>query len=110
MRDESFRFLQDLVAAPSPSGYEQPAQRIFRSYISPFAHVIQDVLGNVIGQIRGGGEDLPRVMLVGHSDEIGFQVRYLDDKGFIYFGAIGGVDPHLTPGQRVHIHGRNGLG
>jgi putative aminopeptidase FrvX len=108
MRDESFRFLQALVAAPSPSGYEQPAQRVFRSYISPFAHVSQDVMGNVFGRIQGEGADLPKVMLVGHSDEIGFQVRYLDDKGFIYFGAIGGVDAHLTPGQRVHIHGRNG--
>lgn len=108
MRDESFRFLQALVAAPSPSGYEQPAQRVFRSYVSPFAHVSQDVMGNVFGRIQGEGADLPKVMLVGHSDEIGFQVRYLDDKGFIYFGAIGGVDAHLTPGQRVHIHGRNG--
>jgi putative aminopeptidase FrvX len=108
MRDESFGFLQALVAAPSPSGYEQPAQRVFRSYISPFAQVSQDVMGNVFGRIQGEGADLPKVMLVGHSDEIGFQVRYLDDKGFIYFGAIGGVDAHLTPGQRVHIHGRNG--
>lgn len=108
MRDESFNFLQELVTAPSPSGYEQPAQRVFRSYVSPFAQVSQDVLGNVYGRIQGEGEDLPKVMLVGHSDEIGFQVRYLDDKGFIYFGAIGGVDAHLTPGQRVNIHGRNG--
>ncbi len=109
MRDESFSFLQELVTAPSPSGYEQPAQRVFRSYIAPFAQVTQDVMGNVYGHIPGGGESLPRVMLVGHSDEIGFQVRYVDDKGFIYFGAIGGVDAHLTPGQRVHIHGRNGV-
>jgi putative aminopeptidase FrvX len=108
MRDESFAFLQELVAAPSPSGYEQPAQRVFRSYIAPHAEVSGDVMGNVFGRIAGEGNDLPRVMLVGHTDEIGFQVRYLDDKGFIYFGAIGGVDPHLTPGQRVLIHGRNG--
>jgi putative aminopeptidase FrvX len=108
MRNESFTFLQELVAAPSPSGYEQPAQRVFRSYVSTFAEVTQDVMGNVFGRIRGEGDALPKVMLVGHSDEIGFQVRYLDEKGFIYFGAIGGVDAHLTPGQRVSIHGRNG--
>ena len=108
MRDESFKFLSELVAAPSPSGYEQPAQRVFRSYITPFAEVTSDVMGNVYGRIPCEGADIPRVMLVGHSDEIGFQVRYLDDKGFIYFGAIGGVDAHLTPGQRVLIHGRNG--
>ena len=108
MRDETYRFLQELVAAPSPSGYEQPAQRVFRSYIGSFAHVTTDVMGNVIGRIPGSGDGLPRVMLVGHSDEIGFQVKYVDNKGFIYFGAIGGVDPHLTPGKRVHVHTANG--
>ena len=44
MRDESFKFLQELVAAPSPSGYEQPAQRVFRSYIAPFALVTPGAL------------------------------------------------------------------
>lgn len=104
MREASFEFLQQLVAAPSPSGYEQPAQRIFRSYIAPFSQVATDVMGNVFGMIQGAGENRPRVMLVGHSDEIGLQVRYLDDNGFIYFSAIGGVDPHITPGLRVHVH------
>jgi len=109
VRDESFGFLSALVAAPSPSGYEQPAQRLFRSYIEPYATVETDVMGSVYGTIRGAGEDCPRVMLVGHSDEIGLQVKYVDDKGFIWFGAIGGVDPHLTPGLRVNIHGRTGV-
>ena len=104
MREASFEFLQQLLAAPSPSGYEQPAQRIFRSYIEPFSQVTTDVMGNVFGMIPGAGENRPRVMLVGHSDEIGLQVRYIDDHGFIYFSAIGGVDPHITAGLRVHLH------
>ncbi len=108
MRKESYQFLQDLLAAPSPSGYEQPAQRVFRAYIEPFCRSTTDVMGNVIGFIPGEGKNLLRVMLVGHSDEIGFQVKYIDDNGFIYFGAIGGVDPHLTPGKRVRIHARKG--
>jgi putative aminopeptidase FrvX len=108
MREASFEFLQQLVAAPSPSGYEQPAQRIFRSYIEPFSTVATDVMGNVFGFIQGVGQNRPRVMLVGHSDEIGLQVRYLDDNGFIYFSAIGGVDPHITPGMRVLVHTSQG--
>lgn len=108
MRDESYRFLSALVAAPSPSGYEQPAQRLFRSYIEPFAKVETDVMGNVYGSIKGDDDSCPRVMLVGHTDEIGLQVKYIDDKGFIWFGAIGGVDPHLTPGLRINVHGKNG--
>src|SRR5262245_60354933 len=108
MRKESYDFLKRLVAAPSPSGYEQPAQRVFREYVAPFAQVTTDVMGNVLANIKGGRREAPRVLLIGHSDEIGFQVKYIDDNGFIYFGAIGGVDPHLTPGQRVHLHGRGG--
>ena len=108
MRKESFDFLTRFVEAPSPSGYEQPAQRVFRAYVERFAGVTSDVMGNVYGFIEGKGKDRPKVMLVGHSDEIGLQVRYLDDNGFIYFGAIGGVDAHLTPGQRVTVHGRSG--
>ena len=108
MRDESLNFLKELLHAPSPSGYEQPAQRLFKSYIEPFSTVTTDVMGNVYGRIDGISADCPRVMLVGHSDEIGLQIKYIDDKGFIYFAAIGGVDPHLTPGLRVNIHAKNG--
>jgi putative aminopeptidase FrvX len=108
MREASFEFLQQLVAAPSPSGYEQPAQRIFRSYISAFSQVGTDVMGNVFGMIQGQGQDRPRVMIVGHSDEIGLQVRYVDENGFLFFSAIGGIDPHITPGMRVHVHTSKG--
>jgi endoglucanase len=109
MRKESFDFLRRMVAAPSPSGYEQPAQRVFREYVAPFAQVSTDIMGNVHAFVKGLRQKSPRVMLIGHSDEIGFQVKYIDDNGFLYFSAIGGVDPHLTPGQRVHIHCRNGV-
>lgn len=108
MRKESFDFLKKLVEAPSPSGYEQPAQRVFCEYVSAYATVSTDVMGNVIAHIPGEGKGLPRVMIVGHSDEIGFQVKYVDDNGFIYFGAIGGVDAHLTPGKQVDVHTSRG--
>jgi putative aminopeptidase FrvX len=108
MREASYEFLQQLVAAPSPSGYEQPAQRIFRSYISSFSQVGTDVMGNVFGMIQGVGEARPRVMLVGHSDEIGMQVRYIDDDGFLFFAPIGGIDAHITPGSRVQVHTSRG--
>src|SRR4051794_22839188 len=105
MRKESLKFLEKLVDAPSPSGYEQPAQRVFREYVGPYCdELTTDVMGNVFGRIAGKGKDLPRVMIVGHTDEIGLQIKYIDDKGFLFFGAVGGVDAHLTPGKRVNIH------
>jgi len=109
MRKESLKFLEHLLDAPSPSGYEQPAQRVFREYVTPWCdEVTTDVMGNVFARISGRGKDLPRVMIVGHTDEIGLQVKYIDDKGFLYFAAVGGVDAHLTPGKRVNVHTQAG--
>jgi endoglucanase len=105
MRKESLKFLEQLLDAPSPSGYEQPAQRVFREYVTPWCdEVTTDVMGNVFARVAGKGKDLPKVMVVGHTDEIGLQIKYIDDHGFLYFAAVGGVDAHLTPGKRVNVH------
>lgn len=37
MRKESLKFLEQLLDAPSPSGYEQPAQRVFATTLLRFA-------------------------------------------------------------------------
>jgi putative aminopeptidase FrvX len=104
MRPESFEFLKALAEAPSPSGHEQPAQKIFRERIRQYADEVQtDVLGNCFGIIRG--KEKPVVMLAGHCDEVGFMVKYIDDQGYLYFASIGGVDEQLIPGKRVRVHG-----
>lgn len=107
MNEIDFAFLKELVETPSPSGYEQPAQRVIRRQLEAVASSLEtDVMGNQIAYLQGQGG--PKVMLAGHCDEIGFMVQYVDDKGFIFFGAIGGIDPHLSVGQRIKIHTANG--
>ena len=104
---KSIDFLKQLVETPSPSGFEREAQQVWRDYVSPFADRVEsDVQGNSIGILNQGGK--PRVMLIGHCDEIGFMVRYINDQGFIYFGAIGGVDPNIVPAKRVIIQTARG--
>jgi putative aminopeptidase FrvX len=100
-------FLEKFVNTPSPSGFERPAQDVWRSYVSRFADKVDsDVQGNAIGILNERGK--PRVMLVGHCDEIGFMVRYVNDQGFIYFGGIGGIDTNIIPAKRVVIHTAKG--
>lgn len=108
MNDTVFSFFKTLADAPSPSGFEQPAQRVWRAYVGPHVDELKsDVMGNTWGVLQGQ-VDRPRVMLSGHVDEIGLMVQYIDDQGFLYFAPIGGVDAHLLPGQRVRVHGRGG--
>ncbi len=67
-----------------------------------------DTLGNVIAIKKGtikNGSGGPRVMLAAHTDEIGFLVKYVDDKGFLRVQPVGGWDPRTMVAQRVHVHG-----
>jgi tetrahedral aminopeptidase len=107
MEQQSFEFLKRLVDTPSPSGYEQRVQRVFRERVAAYSATVRtDVLGNVYATLNPGGA--PRIMITGHADEIGFQVRYISDEGMLYFGSIGGQDPVVTVGQRVTVHTSGG--
>ncbi len=107
MQQDSFDFLKRLVDTPSPSGYEQQVQGVFRDRVTTYAADVRtDVLGNVYATVNPEGT--PRIMLAGHADEIGFQVRYISDEGMLYFGSIGGHDVIVTVGQRVTVHTANG--
>ena len=95
MDDQDFKFFKELIEAPSPSGFEQPAQRVIREALADVADDIRtDVMGNVVAHVKGP-EGAPRLMLAGHCDEIGFMIKYVDDQGYLFFAPIGGVDDAL---------------
>lgn len=95
-------FLIDLLNARSPSGFEYEAQTVLDTYLKPSADLYEkDTLGNRIATINPKGD--PILMLAGHMDELGLMVRYINDKGFIYFDTIGGHDLTIIPGRRIKI-------
>jgi len=107
MRVESLEFLKRLVTTASPSGFEEKVQEVCKAYVEPYVDkVYKDVHGNQYA-VRNPDAAL-RVMLAGHVDEIGLMVNNIDDKGFIAFVAIGGIDPAVLAGQRVTVHGAKG--
>jgi putative aminopeptidase FrvX len=107
MNKESESFLMDVLEAPSPSGYEQPAAKIWRDYVKPHVdELIPDVHGNSIAVLNPDAEF--KFMLAGHIDEIGLMITHIDDKGYIYTAQIGGMDPSLLVGQRVKIIAQKG--
>lgn len=108
MRCQSLDFLKLLVNTPSPSGYEERAAEIYRQYTQPFADEIRtDIHGNVAAILNPRAE--VRIMLAGHMDEIGFNIHYIDDEGFLYFTAIGGQDSTVVAGQRVTVLGKEDI-
>jgi putative aminopeptidase FrvX len=101
--DTRFSLLHRLINSASPSGFEQPVQKVIREEVQLSTRDVQtDSHGNVIATLNRGGT--PRVMLSAHCDEVGFMAHYIDDNGYIYFGAIGGLDPAILSGERIQFH------
>lgn len=108
MNKQTKKFLADLINSISPSGYEAPVAKVWKAEAETFAaKVWTDTHGNSHAIINPGGS--PRVMFAGHYDEIGFQVTYIDDKGFVWIQPLGGWDPQIAQGQRVQIVTKKGL-
>ncbi len=98
--------LRDLCLAPGPSGFQAPAQEVVRKRVAAVAKVDGDSLGNVWAEVNPGGS--PHVLVVAHGDQIGLIATHVDERGFVYFDAIGTVDPQLLPGHDLVIHTRRG--
>ena len=104
---ESLAFLEALLATPSPVGFEARIQKVVREHMEPFADAShRDVHGNQWFVLNPGAP--LRVMLSGHVDEIGLMVRFVDEQGFLWVTRLGGIDPLMLWGRRVHIHAKGG--
>ncbi len=107
MRQASRAFLEALVNAPGPSGYEGPVREVWKAEVEKVADgVTVDLHGNAIAVCNKSGA--PRIMLAGHMDELGFQIIHIDDDGYLYIETIGGFDLGIVPGRKVRIHTKSG--
>lgn len=108
MQKKDIEFLAALVEAPSPSGFEQPAARIFRERVGKTASSVETNVMGSVHAVLDGKKDGVSVMLAGHIDEIGLMVNYITAEGYVAFSAIGGVDAAILPGMRVRVHANDG--
>lgn len=101
-------FLRELLEAKAPTGHEFEAQAVCDKYMKSVAHEYRkDVLGNRIATLNPKAKN--SVMFAGHIDELGLQIAYVDDKGFLYFNLLGGHDLVIPSGRRVLILTKNGI-
>jgi putative aminopeptidase FrvX len=95
--------IKKLTEAYGPSGHEEPIREIIREEVEPLADELRiDALGNLTALKRGSGQG-KKVMLAAHMDEIGLIISYVDEKGFLRFQPIGGIDPMTLVGGRVQF-------
>ena len=98
------KLMKELSLASGISGSEEEIFKIIERELSDVADSIEcDSMGNLIAT-KKGDKKAPKVMLAAHMDEIGLMVRYIDEKGFIKFSTIGGINDQMLMNQTVTIH------
>jgi endoglucanase len=107
MTDSTLELLRELTEAPGISGYEREVREIIRKHLREITTIEQDRLGSIVCRKRGEA-DMPRIMLAGHMDEIGFIVKLITDEGFLRFSPVGGWWGHVMLAQKVVIKSRKG--
>jgi endoglucanase len=100
--DGTAELLKSLTEASGVSGHEHEIREIVRDFLSGLGDLTQDKIGSLICALPVQ-EGLPRVMLVGHMDEIGFMVKHITKKGFLRFLPLGGWFDQVLLGHRVII-------
>jgi endoglucanase len=107
--------LIELMELPGPTGQEEPVLAWCRERWAACGAAIRITpIGNVVAHRGGRG---PRLLLQGHADEIGFVVKSIDARGFVWLdnGQGGGGrffhdrypvgQPALVIGRRTRIPG-----
>ncbi len=91
------------------SGFEHMINEEIAGMMKKYSDdVYIDNSGSVIA-VKHSKNPKARIMLEAHSDEIGLMVKTIDEKGFITFVNIGGVDGRILPGAEVTIHGKKDI-
>lgn len=98
----SLELLMKLTLTPGVSGFEEKIADIMIEEIGKGTTQYKDRLGSVAFEIKGNS-DTPRIMVVGHQDEIGFIVTQIEKNGLIRFHNLGGWDWRTLLSSPVNV-------
>lgn len=93
--------LIELMELPGPTGQEEPVLAWCRErWAALGAEVTATPIGNVLARIPGDG---PKFLLQGHADEIGYVVKTIDPRGFVWLA-------DAQAGQAKNLYHRHPVG
>lgn len=101
--------LKELCLLNATSGDERKVREFVISQIDGYCDYKVDNLGSVIAFKKGKNKPLKKVMFSAHMDEVGFIITDIDDKGYLSFDCVGGINPNVVAGRTIHINGIKGV-
>lgn len=102
------KFLFQLLNESGVSGHEDAVAKLCSEKIAGRCEIRRDRIGNLFAKINNTKSDYaPRILIEAHIDEIGLQVTFIDNDGYIYLRPCGGIDITTLIGSFVEIQCKN---
>ena len=93
--------LEKATQINSVSGSENEIRKFISDNVKKYCDELSvDAMGNLIAHKKGSGK---KIMFAAHMDEIGIIVTDIDDKGFVRFSSVGGLNLRNLVNLRVHF-------
>ena len=103
----NFAVLKNLTELPAISGRETAIRSYLKEILSSYADSVRtDVMGNLVVFKKGTSDK--NLLFCAHMDEVGLMIHYIDERGFLRFVTVGGIDPRTLLAQRVRVQTKSG--
>ncbi len=90
------------------SGYERDSSPKLKDLFAGFCNNVNiDKNGNIISTFYSDDPSAEKILVTAHMDEVGLIVTGIDERGFISFVPVGGVDVQMLTAQEVIICTKN---
>lgn len=103
---------QDLVMSYGASGHEGNVRETVLRMLPEWAQkkAVTDAAGNLVLHVGDEASDkkTPRIAFVAHMDEIGYEVKKIEDDGRLQVAVVGGGYPQYFLGHVILVHAKSG--
>ena len=97
-------YLEELLAAPSPTGFTKAATDYLKSKLASFGYeVTQTAKGNILVTLEGENQEQER-LVTAHVDTLGAMVKAIKPDGRLKLDRVGGFPWNMIEGENCLIH------
>ena len=102
--------LQRLTVTYGASDHEEPVRDVIKDLLPEWAKLETDDAGNLILRVgtAPAGAKTPKILVVAHMDEIGFQVKSISNDGRLEVETLGGMELSYYEGHPMLVHTSTG--
>jgi putative aminopeptidase FrvX len=104
------KVLAALVPVYGASSHEEPVRQMVKNLLPEWAKPEPDDAGNLILHVgtAPAGAKTPKILVVAHMDEIGFEVKSISKDGRLEVETLGGMDLSYYEGHPMLVHMSDG--